>query len=116
MNGQLNQNGVSNKDPISPSIEEGDAFGVTDVDGNTIPPSSIHTRSSYMEKITVPLNNVPAFTPTKKLKVAIVGAGYSGPIMAHKLMYQHVNKTQNILDFTIFEAKDVPGGTWVDNT
>lgn len=69
-----------------------------------------------MEDITVPLNDVPAFTPTKKLKVAIIGAGYSGLIMAHKLMYQHAKETEKIMDFTIFEAKDVPGGTWIDNT
>lgn len=64
-----------------------------------------------MEDITAPLNDVPAFTPTKKLRVVIVGAGYSGLIMAHKLMYQHAKETEEILDFTIFEAKDVPGGT-----
>jgi cation diffusion facilitator CzcD-associated flavoprotein CzcO len=69
-----------------------------------------------MENITIPLNDVPAFTPTKRLKVAIIGAGYSGLIMAYKLMYQHKAETEPILDFVIYEAKDVPGGTWVDNT
>jgi cation diffusion facilitator CzcD-associated flavoprotein CzcO len=69
-----------------------------------------------MEDISVPLNNAPAFTPSKKLRVGIIGAGYSGLIMAHKLMYEHVREMETIVDFTIYEAKDVPGGTWVDNT
>ena len=68
-----------------------------------------------MKDITIPLYDKPAFTPTR-LKVAIIGAGYSGLIMAHKLMYQHKAETEKILDFVMYEAKDVPGGTWVDNT
>jgi cation diffusion facilitator CzcD-associated flavoprotein CzcO len=69
-----------------------------------------------MERISIPLNDVPAFTPSRKLRIGIVGAGYSGLIMAHKLMYEHVEEMEKIVDFTIYEAKDVPGGTWVDNT
>jgi hypothetical protein len=110
------QNDVASGDSLLPSSEEGGTYKIEDTNGDTIPPASAHARSQYMEEITVPLNNVPAFTPTKKLKVAIVGAGYSGLIMAHKLMYERIKETEMILDFTIFEAKKVPGGTWVDNT
>jgi hypothetical protein len=115
MNGHSVQNGPFNGDSIPPT-SEGGTYSVSNTNGDSIPPASAHARSKYMEEITVPLNDVPAFTPAKKLKVAIVGAGYSGLIMAHKLMYEHVKETERILDFTIFEAKDVPGGTWVDNT
>jgi cation diffusion facilitator CzcD-associated flavoprotein CzcO len=69
-----------------------------------------------MENISIPLSNVPAFTPSRKLRVGIIGAGFSGIIMAHKFMYEHVEDLKDIVDFTIYEAKDVPGGTWVDNT
>jgi cation diffusion facilitator CzcD-associated flavoprotein CzcO len=69
-----------------------------------------------MEDISIPLHNVPAFTPSKKLKIGIIGAGYSGLIMAHKLMHEHKEEMSKIVEFTIYEAKDVPGGTWVDNT
>jgi hypothetical protein len=78
--------------------------------------TSLFARSTAMENISIPLNNVPAFTPSRKLRVGIIGAGYSGLIMAHKLMYEHVEEMERIVDFTIYEAKDVPGGTWVDNT
>jgi NAD(P)-binding Rossmann-like domain len=116
MNGQPNQNGTLNVNSVTPSSEEGGTFRVKNTNQNAIHSASVHARNSYMEEITVPFNDVPAFTPTKKLKVAIIGAGYSGLIMAHNLMYQHVKETERILDFTIFEAKAVPGGTWVDNT
>jgi hypothetical protein len=99
-----------------PAAEEGGTYGVPRTNGNSIPPASAHTNGSYMEHITIPLNDMPAFTPTKRLKVAIIGAGYSGLIMAHKLMYTHKDEVEKILDFVIYEAKDVPGGTWVDNT
>lgn len=97
------------------SYEEGGTYG-TNGTNNSIPPSGAHPRSKRKEDVTVSLNQVPAFTPMKKSKVAIIGAGYSGLIMAHKLMYEHVKDMEPIVDFTIFEAKDVPGGTWVDNT
>jgi hypothetical protein len=116
MNCQPKQNEVPNGDSVPPASEEEGTYGVKNTNGNTTAPAHAHARSGYMEEVTVPLNDVPAFTPAKKLKVVIIGAGYSGLIMAHKLMYQHVEETEKILDFTIFEAKDVPGGTWVDNT
>lgn len=116
MTGQTKDAETSNENLVSPSAEEGGTFGVNHDNGNSIPPSDAHARGRNMEDIIVPLNDVPAFTPSKKLKVAIVGAGCSGLIMAHKLMYQHAKETEKILDFTIFEAKDVAGGTWVDNT
>jgi hypothetical protein len=107
---------VRNGDSLLPFSEEGGTYGVKQTSGDSIPLASAHARSKYMEEITIPLNDVSAFKPSKKLKVAIVGAGYSGLIMAHKFMYEHVKQTKDIVDWNIFEAKDVPGGTWVDNT
>jgi hypothetical protein len=75
-----------------------------------------NSRETMFKDIMVPMNDVPAFTPSKKLRIGIIGAGYSGLIMAHKLMYERVKEVENIVDFTIFESKSVPGGTWVDNT
>jgi Flavin-binding monooxygenase-like len=109
-------NGPKSSDEVNdhvPFSEEGGTYGIPNGEkSNSIPPA----RNSYMDEITIPLNEVPAFTPTKKLRVVIIGAGYSGLIMAHKLMYEHVQTTERIVDFTIFEAKHVTGGTWVDNT
>ncbi|KXT10861.1 hypothetical protein AC579_1965 [Pseudocercospora musae] len=57
-------------------------------DGTTsIAPSSAHSssRQAYISKITIPLNDTPAWTPTQKLRKAIIGAGYSGMVMAQEL-------------------------------
>lgn len=69
-----------------------------------------------MPNITIPLNDSPAFTPERKLRVVTIGAGYSGLIFAHKLQYTYAKEAESILEHTIFEAKDQVGGTWVDNT
>lgn len=98
-----------------PASEEGGTYGASTNNGHHIPPANAHAHGSNMEDITIPLYDMPAFTPTRRLKVAIIGAGYSGLIMAHKLMYQHKSEVEKIVDFVIYEAKDVPGGTWVDN-
>jgi len=37
-----------------------------------------HGQSEYLERSTIPLNNVPAWTPAQRLQVVIIGAGYSG--------------------------------------
>ena len=93
-----------------PANEEGGTYGI-DSTNDEIPPASARVRGKYMEELTIPLNDVPAFTPTKKFRVVIIGAGYSGLIMAHKLMYEHVKEMEPLVDFTIFEAKSGPGGT-----
>jgi hypothetical protein len=116
LEGSLHGEYIPNGGSVPPALEEEGTYGIHKVNGNQIPPPSAHARSGYMDDITVPLNDLPAFTPSKRLRVAIIGAGYSGLIMAHKLMYEHRIEMERIVDFVIFEAKDVSGGTWVDNT
>ncbi|KXS95126.1 hypothetical protein AC578_2889 [Pseudocercospora eumusae] len=74
---------------------------------------SANTRQS---KITIPLNDTPAWTPTRKLRVAIIGAGYSGMVMAQKLQHKYADEMSKLLDFVIYEARDSVGGTWRANT
>jgi cation diffusion facilitator CzcD-associated flavoprotein CzcO len=57
-----------------------------------------------------------AFTPSKKLRVVTIGAGFSGLIMAHKIQHEHAKEMQDLVDHVIYEAKGVVGGTWVNNT
>lgn len=64
----------------------------------------------------IPLHDELAFTPTKKLRVVTIGAGFSGLILAHKLQHEHVNEMQDLVDHVIYESKDVVGGTWFNNT
>jgi len=81
-----------------------------------IPPPEAHDRSECVQSITIPLNDVPAWTPTKKLRVVIIGAGYSGMMMAQKLQHQHAEEMGKLLDFVIYEARSTVGGTWDANT
>ncbi len=64
----------------------------------------------------IPLYNVPAFTPTKKLRVITVGAGFSGLIFAHKVQHEYVKEMSELVEHVIYETKDVVGGTWFNNT
>lgn len=105
-------NGNSNKpDPKSLEKETNHENGT-----NIPPPATAHPRSGYILDITVPLKDVPAFTPTKKLRVAIIGAGFSGMTMAHKLQYKYAQEFGDILDWKIYEARSTVGGTWDANT
>ena len=50
------------------------------------------------------------------MRIVTIGAGFSGLILAHKIQHEHVNDMQYLVDHVIYEAKDVVGGTWVNNT
>jgi cation diffusion facilitator CzcD-associated flavoprotein CzcO len=61
----------------------------------------------------IPLYRKPMRTPTRKLRVVIIGAGLSAMSLAHK--FQHEHQLGDILDHTIYEAQDSVGGTWYVN-
>ncbi|KAI9713061.1 MAG: hypothetical protein M1820_001046 [Bogoriella megaspora] len=98
----------------------GDANGKRKMNGddafNGIPPPDAYAHPKHMEEITIPLNDVPAFTPTRKLRIVTIGAGYAGMIMAHRLQYEHAEEMGRLVEHTIYESKDCVGGTWVANT
>ncbi|OAL31040.1 hypothetical protein AYO20_08461 [Fonsecaea nubica] len=73
-----------------------------------------HSRTQ--DSITIPMHNVPAFTPSKKLRVVTIGAGYSGMIFAHKLQYTYAKEFDTLVEHTIFESKSNAGGTWIANS
>jgi hypothetical protein len=76
---------------------------------NGIPPAESYEISGYVKRITIPLNKTYAFTLRKRLRVVAIGAGYSGVILAQKLMDQ-------IVEHIIYKARDSVGGTWAANT
>jgi hypothetical protein len=81
-----------------------------------IPPASAHVNDTkQMEEVTIPLNNTTAYTPRKKLRVVTIGAGYSGLTLAYKLQHQYP-EMKEIMEHTIYEARDDIGGTWLANT
>lgn len=83
---------------------------------NSLPPA---TNGSTIKKaskgnIAIPLNSQSSFK-ANKLRVIIIGAGYSGLTLAHKLRYQHP-EMEEIVETKIFEARSGIGGTWLANT
>lgn len=64
----------------------------------------------------IPMNDVPAYTPRKKLRVVTVGAGFSGLYLAHKIQHKYPELQESIIDHTIYEARSDVGGTWLVNT
>lgn len=79
-------------------------------------PSTTYTNGiGHPTRTENPFKNVPAFTPSKKLRVVTIGAGYSGLTLAHKLRYQHP-EMEHVIDHVIFEARNDIGGTWLVNT
>ena len=51
----------------------------------------------------------------RKLRVATIGAGFSGLMFAHKIQHERP-ELQEFIDHTIYEANDDIGGTWKNNT
>ncbi|KAJ9663843.1 hypothetical protein H2198_000603 [Neophaeococcomyces mojaviensis] len=70
--------------------------------------------ASNLEQICIPMIDQPAYTP-RKLRVATIGAGYSGLIFAHKIQHEQPD-LQKFIEHVIFEANDGVGGTWKVNT
>jgi len=50
----------------------------------------------------------------RKLRVATIGAGFSGLQFAHKIQHEQPD-LQEFIDHVIFEANDGIGGTWKVN-
>lgn len=67
-----------------------------------------------LKEISILVADHPAFHK-RKLRVATIGAGFSGLIFAHKI--QHAQpELQDFIEHVIFEANDDVGGTWKVNT
>ncbi|RFU26289.1 hypothetical protein B7463_g10049, partial [Scytalidium lignicola] len=77
--------------------------------------SNVHLKKESNDaRPRVPLRDVPAYS-TRKLRIITIGAGFSGLIFAHKLLYEHP-EMENIATNTIFESRPEIGGTWLVNT
>lgn len=56
----------------------------------------------------------PAYTPTRKMRVVCIGAGFSGLMVAYKV--QHELKLEDEIELAIYERNPDIGGTWYENT
>ncbi|KAJ3458898.1 hypothetical protein MRS44_013007 [Fusarium solani] len=61
-----------------------------------------------------PLLKQPAFTPTRKMRVVCIGAGFGSLMIAHKV--QHDLKLEDEIDLCIYDRNADIGGTWFENT
>lgn len=70
--------------------------------------------SSRLKEICIPVASHAAYHK-RKLRVATIGAGFSGLIFAHKIQHEQP-ELQEFIEHVIFEANDDIGGTWKVNT
>lgn len=69
---------------------------------------------SQLSEIMVPMVDEVAFTK-RKLRIATIGAGFSGLLLAHKIQHQHP-ELQEFVEHVIYESREGVGGTWRANT
>lgn len=70
--------------------------------------------TSRLKEISIPIAAHSAYHK-RKLRVATIGAGFSGLIFAHKIQHEQP-ELQEFIEHVIFEANDDIGGTWKVNT
>jgi cation diffusion facilitator CzcD-associated flavoprotein CzcO len=63
----------------------------------------------------IPLYRKPMRTPTRKLRIVVIGAGISAMNLAYKIYHEH-HMHPDLADLCIYEAHDEMGGTWLVNT
>lgn len=63
----------------------------------------------------IPLYKKPMRTPTRKLRVCVIGAGISAMNLAYKIYHEH-KMHPDMVELCIYEANDELGGTWLVNT
>ncbi|KIX97106.1 uncharacterized protein Z520_07220 [Fonsecaea multimorphosa CBS 102226] len=61
----------------------------------------------------IPIYEEVAWTPTQRLRVISIGAGFSGLTMANKI--QNKYKLDSIIEHVIYEKNCDIGGTWLEN-
>jgi hypothetical protein len=93
-----------------------EANGPLPINGATSSAANGHhvKEEAFAKSIDIPMEDFPAWTPRRKLKIVTVGAGFSGLIFAHKLQHQHP-EFQELVEHQIFEARSDIGGTWLVN-
>lgn len=65
----------------------------------------------------IPLYRKPMRTPTRKLRVVVIGAGISAMNLAYKIYHEHHLIDKDVVsDLCIYEANEEMGGTWLVNT
>lgn len=106
---------VSNRDISTTATKQPNTFlsnGTEKPITNGLPKPT--TNGTNNRDATPTLRKTPGYTPTRRLRVITIGAGFSGLILAHKLRYEHPEMS-HLVDNTIYEARAEVGGTWLVN-
>lgn len=70
----------------------------------------------------IPLYKKPMRTPTRKIRIVVMGAGISAMNLAYKLYHEHKLARSNddpdddMVELTIYDTNEELGGTWLVNT
>ncbi|KAF7185128.1 putative sterigmatocystin biosynthesis monooxygenase stcW [Pseudocercospora fuligena] len=64
----------------------------------------------------IPLYRKPMRTPTRKLRIACIGAGISAMNLAYKIYHEWHDVIGDYTELVIYEANETMGGTWLVNT
>ncbi|KAK9462383.1 uncharacterized protein V1516DRAFT_670121 [Lipomyces oligophaga] len=60
----------------------------------------------------IPINEVPIYTPQRRRRLVVIGAGLAGLMIAHKV--QHEFRVEDSIDLVIYEKNEDVGGTWYE--
>ncbi|CAK1354968.1 putative sterigmatocystin biosynthesis monooxygenase stcW [Cercospora beticola] len=63
----------------------------------------------------IPLYKKPSRTPTRKLRIACIGAGISAMNFAYKIYHEWKETLGENVELVLYEANDDIGGTWLVN-
>lgn len=64
----------------------------------------------------IPLYKKPMRTPTRKLRMGVIGAGISAMNLAYKIYHETDLHKTGMVELCIYERNPVIGGTWLVNT
>ena len=90
--------------------------GIPD-EANGTKPESGSRYGQPLPKEWIPLYRKPMRTPTRKLRIVVIGGAISAMNLAYKIYHEHHLIEKGVVeDLCIYEANDDMGGTWLVNT
>lgn len=112
----MNINAETTKDDMRAEDPTLQLNGVAD-EANGSKPDPPVRYGQPLPKEWIPLYRKPMRTPTRQLRIVGIGAGISSMNLAYKIYHEHhLLEKEIVSDYTIYEANDEIGGTWLVNT
>ena len=89
--------------------------GITD-EANGDEPNPPERYGEPLPSSWIPLYKKPQRTPTRRLRIACIGAGISAMNLAYKIYHEWRDTLGDHTELVIYEANNDIGGTWLVNT